>query len=138
MNKQQIIGETVNDFNNTLTTLALNIADTCPGSLIANNISDIQKSINRPQNFTKFIDLFTAKVLIYKSQIDEGNESFFIGKDYKSDLGVKDDSYLNDIISLKSVWLKLSKENQKTVIIYMQILCALSQNYFDCITNENC
>lgn len=139
MNNQKLIIQTVSDFNETLLSLAINVSTACPNSLIGNNIKDIQKAIkNNPSdiNFTKFIDLFTTKVLQYKERIDSGDESFFMDKDYKSDLDTNDDSYLDKVISLKSIWKDLKKENRKIVIQYMQFLCALSQQYFDYVCQQ--
>lgn len=125
------IFELINDFNQTLLTLAMNIAESCPNSLVGQNFKDIKKNINDKNNLTKFIDLFTTKVLQYKTQIDSGDESFFMEKDYKSDLKECNDSYLSNVISVKSIWKDLSEDNKHIVITYFQILCALSQGYFD-------
>ena len=76
----------ISDFNNTLLSLASNVAMVCPNSIISANYKEIEKQINRRDNFNKFIDLFCIKVLQYKDQIDLGDESFFMNKDYKNDL----------------------------------------------------
>jgi len=123
----------INDFNNVLLSLALNIASVCPNSIIGTNIKDIEKSIIKSENFTKFIDLFSIKVLQYKPQIDEGSDSFFITKDYSKDLEDHADVTLNDVISLKSVWNELKKENKEIVIFNMQMLCELSLQYYNYI-----
>ena len=34
------------------------------------------------------------------------------------------------VLSLKSIWNQLKKENKNIVIMHMQILCALTQEYF--------
>jgi len=140
----QEIFNVVNDFNQTLLSLATNIASICPNSIIGNNIKDIQKFINNKQNITKFIDMFCINVLKYKDKIDEGDESFFLGKDYSDD--ICDPSKKNnqeelvknlDIVSsLKSVWEKLNSDNKKIVIMNMQILCALAQIYFEHVSNQ--
>ena len=130
----------ISDFNNTLLSLAQNVAAICPMSIIGTNIKDITKQLNRAENFTKFIDLFCVKVLQYKDQIDEGKESFFMDKDYSDDLKdvVKknDTNVLNDVISLKSVWNEFKKENKQIVILNMQILCELAQLYFNVVSQD--
>lgn len=123
----------VTDFNNTLLGLALNIASVCPTSVIGTNITDIEKTFKNKSYFNKFIDLFCVKVLKYKTEIDNGEESFFMKKDYTSDVADLNGSgdLLSNIISLQSVWNQLTKENKDIVILNMQILCALAQEYFD-------
>lgn len=134
---QQLITQTVIDFNETLLSLAINISNACPNSLIGNNINEIQRTIKKlkpnDKNFNKFIELFTVKVLQYKTQIDSGDESFFMDKDYKSDLGEEHDSYFDSVVSLKSIWKDLKKENKQIVISFMQVLCELAQQYFDTV-----
>ena len=39
------------DFNEVLISLALNIAEVCPNSVIGTHINDIQKIIKRKENF---------------------------------------------------------------------------------------
>lgn len=129
------ITQIVTDFNSTLLTLAKNVANICPSSIIGSNIKDIEKQFKRKDNFTKFIDLFCIKVLQYKDQIDIGDESFFMNKDYSKDVDGADNVGLNDIISLKSVWKDFKKENKDIIILNMQILCDLAQLYFELATN---
>jgi hypothetical protein len=132
------INQIVTDFNDTLLTLLFNIADACPTSVIGTNIKDIKKIIENakknPRLFTKFIDLFCLKVLQYKSQIDRGDEDFFMNKTFEEDLKDQNQSFMNHVISLKSVWSEFKNENKTIVISYMQILCALTQQYYDLIT----
>src|SRR5437870_13896348 len=133
MNNNVLLNQLIIDFNSTFLTLALNIAHVCPKSLIGTNIRTIERSIKNINNFTKFIDLFCIKVLKYKSQIDAGDESFFMHKNYENDMnGVIDVTrqHLEQVITLKSVWIELKQENKEIVISYMQILCALAQEYF--------
>ncbi len=122
------------DFNEVLISLALNIADVCPNSVIGIHIVDIQKTIRRKAFFTKFIDVFCIKVLQYKDMIDSGDESYFLEKDYKSDLDKEEESALTHIISMKSIWKELKPENKEIVIMNMQILCELAQQYFTIIS----
>jgi hypothetical protein len=129
----QEIVQVVTDFNNTLLSLAMNVASICPTTIIGSNMKDIEKAIKRKDNLTKFIDLFCIKVLQYKDKIDAGDESFFLTKDYTSDLGDQDSSYLSHVLSFKDIWGKLKKENKSIVLVNMQILCELSQQYYEYI-----
>lgn len=121
----------ITDFNGVLISLALNVADVCPNSIIGVHIKDIQKTINKKENFKKFIDLFVARVLQYKSKIDAGDESYFLEKDFNSDLKSDESSALTHILSFKSIWKDLKQDNKEIVIQSMQILCELAQQYFD-------
>lgn len=124
------------DFNDVLISLALNIADVCPNSIIGVHIKDIEKTIKKKENFKKFIDLFCIRVLQYKSKIDEGNESYFLDKDFKSDLRDGESDALTHILSFKSIWKELKQSNKEVVITSMQILCELAQQYFDIIYSK--
>ena len=126
----------ITDFNNTLVSLASNVAMVCPDSMIATNLAMIKKQIAKKQNFNKFIDVFCIKVLQYKDQIDTGDESFFMNKDYKSDLQDQNIDILDHVITLKSIWTQLKKENKEIVIVNMQILCELAQQYFNIIVKK--
>ena len=126
------IDQLIDDFNSTLTDFIDNIASVCPDNIISDNRNLIKKMLARPDTRTKVIDTFVAKVLIYKPEIDEGNEQFFLGKSYDDDLhDVSDGSNLSGkIFEFKSIWKKLSIDNKNFVIQYMQLLCILAQNYF--------
>lgn len=126
----------VNDFNNTLLSLVQNIASVCPTSLIGTSVKDIEKQFKKKDNFTKFIDIFCIKVLQYKDKIDNCDESFFMTHDYKNDLTDQSADALDHVITLKSIWNQLKKENKDIVMLNMQILCELSQQYFSIVTNK--
>jgi hypothetical protein len=122
----------VNDFNSTLIDLVENIGAVCPNTIIGNNMALIKKVLTSKDNQNKVIDTFVAKVLIYKPQIDVGDESFFLNKSYDDDLDDVDagGSITGKIFEFKNVWITLSSENKDLVIQYMQLLCMLGQQYF--------
>lgn len=122
--------EIINDFNNMLSSLILNISTVCPNSIVGRNISDIEKHIKSPKNKVKFVELFCVRVLQYKNEIDNGDESFFMTKDYKDDLKDSEGNLLNHVVSMKSIWKDLTKENKEIVISYMQMLCELALQYY--------
>jgi hypothetical protein len=128
------------DFNDTLLTFVENLASVCPNTLIADNKTTIKNVLNKKENKRKSIDLFVAKVLIYKPMIDEGNEDFFLKKSFDDDVKGVDggDMISSKIFEFKDIWKNLNAENKSFVIQYMQVLCLLAQNYFvelDSITN---
>lgn len=128
--------QTVDDFNNLLLMLLKNIASVCPDSIIGRNIKDIDKTFKSalPVNKSKFMDIFIAKVLQYKPQIDSGNEDFFLKKksydDDLKDISDGQESWADTVFEFKTVWTQLKRENKDLVIQYMKILCELAQNYF--------
>lgn len=134
MNVKKI--ELVTDFNGVLLSLAMDIASVCPKSIIGTNIKDIERQIKKRDNFTRFIDLFCIKVLQYKNQIDAGDESFFMNKDYSSDVTDQGEDALNHVLTMKSVWAELKQENKNIVIMNMQILCELAMEYYFLITKK--
>ena len=121
--------EIVNDFNTLLLSLASNLAAVCPRSVIGANIGDVEKTIKNRANFYKFIDMFCIKVLPYRPQIDAGDETFFLKKDYEGDIKDVSEVSLNNIITLKSVWEELKHDNKNIVFMNMQYLCELASQY---------
>ena len=131
--------EYVLSFNETLTDFLLNLAKIIPNSLIGKNIDDIEKAINDPINMYKFIDVFVARVLKFKPQIDsilnenmeidKKNEEFFLRSDYSHESD-GDSSIINKIFEFKNLWKRFDKNNKIVIIQYLQILCELSQEYF--------
>ena len=126
------INQLIVDFNTVLYDLAISIADVCPNSIIGKNIGDVKKTINNKEYRTKFIEIFVAKVLVYKEKIDAGEESFFLSKSYEKDFE-GNESQMHQIFEFKSIWSKLKHDNKELVKQYMQILCELAQNYFLCV-----
>jgi len=132
----QEITSLIIDFNNVLLSLASNVATVCPNSVIGTNFKDIEKQIKKRENFNKFVDLFCIKVLQYKDKINAGDETFFMNKDYKNDLQDQNADILDHVITLKSVWSQLKKENKEIVMLNMQMLCELAQQYFTIVTKR--
>lgn len=126
---QMDVNELVTDFNSVLKDFAYNFSDVCPDSMIGRNIKSIERAIDNPANRTKFIDTFVTKVLIYKDQIDRGEEDFFLGKSYDQDLD-NDSSLTSKVFEFKQIWKTLKKENKDLVIMYMKGLCDLANAYY--------
>lgn len=71
----------------------------------------------------------------YSDEIEKGDFSFFLSKDYKQDIG-HSDSYnsanvLGAIQMIKSKAQVMSDENKKKIIKYLQNLTKLSRMYHD-------
>lgn len=69
----------------------------------------------------------------YSSQIEKGDFSFFINKDYKRDVGISaqynSQNVLDAIETIRKQAASLSKENQDKIIKYVQNLSKLSIMY---------
>lgn len=113
------------DFNNLLLDLIHNLNKICPNSIISNNMIFIEKFIKDEP--VKMIEAFISYVLKYKKQIDAGDEDFFLNHSYEKDIP---DKNFAKIFEFKDLWKKINKDNKKSIIIYMQYLCGLSEQYF--------
>ena len=65
----------------------------------------------------------------YKEQIFANDVTFFLTKDYKSDVKNYDDTIDNAIQDLRKIINEMSEENIKTSMKYIQNLCKLSELY---------
>ena len=68
----------------------------------------------------------------YKSEIEKGDYNFFLEKNYSEDISGCDNSsdILTSIEELRNPISKMSKDNQKKAIKYIQNLTKLSQIYY--------
>lgn len=123
------------DFNELLIDLVSNIADICPKSTIGVHIKDIVKVINTPKHKVKFIEWFVINILVYKSEIESGNDSFFMNKlDTKEGYSKELKGYermTDKLFEFRNIWGSIKSENKLVIIEYMKLLCQLAQNYFD-------
>ena len=65
----------------------------------------------------------------YKEQIENGDISFFINKDYSADVTMTD-SISNFIERLRGYVRNMSEENQQKSMKYIQNLCNLTKLYY--------
>jgi hypothetical protein len=72
-------------------------------------------------------------VLPYSTQIENGDWSFFMVKDYKNDIGQSDQYNSENVLSaielIKDKASNMSEENQKKIVKYLQNLSKLSIMY---------
>ena len=72
-------------------------------------------------------------VLPYSEQIENGDWSFFMVKDYKKDIGQSDqynsEKVLSAIELIRNKASDMSEENQKKIVKYLQNLSKLSIMY---------
>lgn len=122
------IGDTIKNFNKTLLSLASQISVICPQNIVSSNVSTIDTIINRfPE---KVIEQFIIYVLPDKDKIDNGDENYFLNKDYSKVIkDKKKGDLINDIFQFKEIWKELSNNNKKMVINYMKCLCYFAQVY---------
>lgn len=74
----------------------------------------------------KPVELFTEFVAgPYRAQIQERSESFFLSKDYSSELGGDFDF----VPKLKQYWAGMSKDSQEAAWKYLTLLLALADRY---------
>ena len=87
-------------------------------------------------NPKKVLTIFANNTKLYKEQILEKNEDFFLKNDYsevinntkKTDIS---DDEINDIIKkIQGYWIELEKTNKDKIWDYMLLLVNLSEKYF--------
>jgi len=116
----------LNLFNDTLISLAGQLADICPNSLISKYLTIINKVIK--SNPEKIMTAFIIHILPYKDKIDAGDEDFFLNKSYEKE-AKGDDEVINKIFKFKDIWKQLTDDNKNIVIQYMMCLCYYAQLY---------
>ena len=121
------VKELVKNFNRNLMELVTQLSAIVPESSVAKSIPQIKFAMNSVPS--KIIQLFVLNVLEFKPQIDNGDENFFLNKDY-SDIEDMDADNTQRIFEFKDIWVKLTPENKQTVIQYMQCLAAHAEQYY--------
>ena len=88
-------------------------------------------------NPKKVLTIFANNTKLYKEQILEKNEDFFLKNDYsevinntkKTDIS---DDEINDIIKkIQGYWIELEKTNKEKIWDYMLLLVNLSDKYYE-------
>lgn len=123
MNRTQL----VKDFNDNFRTLVEALSTICPSSSISTHLETIKDLCEGSNEF--IIRKFVLNVLEHKQKIDEGDDDFFLNKDYKSETG-NDDGAISKVLEFKSIWNNLSEDEQNMVKIYMKELCSQTAQYF--------
>lgn len=116
-------------FNDLANQLAHIIVALAPHSILATYKSEFDKLIVNKSNV--IIDQFVLKALPYKSQIMNGDDDFFLQKNYK-ELGDNGNSdFVGNIFEFKTLWTKLDANNKDNIKLYMKLLCTISDEYFE-------
>lgn len=74
----------------------------------------------------KPIERFILEVLPHKKEILDKNEEFFINYQVESN----EQSFVKELITMKSLWSSLSEENRNIVFQYLTQLCKAGEHYF--------
>lgn len=119
------------DFNIMIIDLATQIANVCPTSIIGTNLNVLKNLVKtKPETI---IDIFVQKVLKYKPQIDDGDESFFMNNSFSSETDGADDKVAK-VFEFKNIWKQLNNQNKDIVKQYMKYLCQLALAYLNLIS----
>jgi len=127
LNKQNIL--TI--FNNHFMEFVEDIIRLFPNDVdlltIKNSISLIRKS-NPKIIITRF---YNEVVVKYEKQIEQGDMSYFIEKDYTEDISneLHSDKIIQAINRLREPIRMMDDKNKVNTIKYLQNLCKLSRNY---------
>lgn len=84
-------------------------------------------------NPKKPLTYFKDTVYNYKDKIINKEEDYFIKKEYNTDLEKIGDNewYLDQVLNIKELWVKLSNENKETIWTYFNILIKLTDLEFN-------
>ena len=84
-------------------------------------------------NPKKLIEVWKYNISdIYEEEIQKGDQSFFLNKDYKNDLPIDhDNKLLKTINDIKSLLKNTSKKNRENAIKYIQNLTKMANMYFN-------
>jgi len=74
----------------------------------------------------KPIERFILEVLPHKKEILDKNEEYFINYQVESN----EQSFVKELITMKSLWSSLSEENRNIVFQYLTQLCKAGEHYF--------
>ena len=75
----------------------------------------------------KPIERFILEVLPHKKEILDKNEEYFINYQVESN---DEQSFVKELITMKSLWSSLSEENRNIVFQYLIQLCKAGEHYF--------
>lgn len=114
-------------FNKQLCNLVNNLSDMFPTDpdlqFSKNTVAFLKK--NNPRKLQK---IFSEYVAIYKDQIKEEDDKFFLTKDFiKEDLDFDSNHYSNDIMkNLKKYWHLMDTESKQNIWKYLKVLIILN------------
>lgn len=117
-------------FNNYSLFLASHLCNVAPKSCFKIYKPFIEKLVN--DNSNVMIEGFILNVLKYENEINNEDESFFLGKKY-DDVTGNDSSNVNKVFEFKSIWFSLEDSDKSLIKSYMKLLCQIARKYFDLI-----
>lgn len=127
--------ELVNDFNTLAFQFASEMSKIAPNSILSNNLDILERTMKSGLTRRKIIDYFVCNVLQYKSQIESGDEKFFMEElDFSRHC---DNSKMKNIFEFKSIWKTISDQNKDIVKQYMIALMDISEEYFMLTCGQN-
>ena len=68
---------------------------------------------------------------LYENQIENGDTTFFLNKNYKNDLGEESNKAMEVIINIKKLVRETSQKNKNIAMKYIQNLTKLCKLYFN-------
>jgi hypothetical protein len=90
----------------------------------------IEQLANERSN--KIIDMFILSVLKYEDKILEGDEEFFLCKNYDGELN-NDKNRILKAFEFKSIWKSVNDQNRSAIKSYMVLLCKIARKYFNLV-----
>lgn len=118
------------NFNNYTVILSVFLANIAPDSSFRIYKPYIEQFAN--ENSNKIIDTFILSALKYEEEIINGNEGFFLGKNYDSELD-NDNEKIIKVFEFKSIWKSLNDQNKAVIKSYMKLLYRIARKYFNLI-----
>ena len=157
MNYTDICEASVSDFNKTLINLINAICSLDDTTFIAANKNKIINDFILNSNYKyKYIEFFIIKCFKYQTQINDGDDNFFLNTNFNQDINdneldsvvyilnkVDTNTNMNEnmlfekIFIFKDYWINMKESNKKVFKSYMKILLTLSINYFEAWDAKN-
>ena len=125
--------EYIESFNKVAIDFIKQLAIICPNSVVTSNSDVFEELLLNKKSQTAVIDQFSLHLLDYKHQIDNNDEKFFVKNNFENETK-GNETLINLMLQLKSIWMTLSATNKKRVFEYMQVLCYYSREYVLSIT----
>lgn len=124
------LNEIKSDFFALIITFIENLKNVAPNTIVSHFADDIIRTFNNKHEQDKIISMFALKVLPFKINIDNKDESFFLEKNYDKETKGEHSDIINNVFNLKEIWQTLSTNDKNIIFDYMIFLTDLASNYF--------